>query len=171
MTLIELWQGFVHSMKTELSNLPNIKNGWKDTDPRVILAYIAGILTTVLWCIRTRRKIADRKKQKELAIQAGRVIKAKCVSYYSGQETDDSTGKQEYVNRGTYEYTVDGKTKRYSAHSNGGLPYVFLYLYYTDSPNKVFSDYDRPELGYNLAGLLGIAAGVLTLFLTGFFYY
>ena len=81
-------------------------------------------------------------------------------------ETD--TGTREYTYRGVYEYEVDGQTKRHRVISKRTLPYVFLYLYYTDTPKKVFSDYDNLETGYSTACLLGIGALLLTMYLTGY---
>ncbi len=137
---------------------------------RTRISIAVGILTAVVLGVMNRRKIVKRKKQKELAIRTGKVIKAKCVQVYRDYDTDESTGSQQVTYHGVYEYTVDGKTKRYRVFSNGGLPSVYLPLYYADSPRKVFSDYDNIHLGYNLAGLLGVAAGFLTMYLTGFIF-
>ena len=137
---------------------------------RVWISIAVGILTTVILVRKTRRKIATRKKQKELAIQTGKVIRAKCVSYYRDDDTDEQTGIRSVTYHGTYEYTVDGKTKRYNVFSEGGLPTIYLPLYYTDSPKKVFSDYDHTDLGYNWACLVGVVVGFLT-YLTRFLFY
>jgi hypothetical protein len=140
-------------------------------DIRTWLSIAVGILTAVVWGIMTRRKITARKEQKESAIRSGKVIKAKCVQIYRDYDTDENTGSRNVTYHGVYEYTVDGKTKRYRVFSNGGLPSFYLPLYYADSPRKVFSDYDNINLGYNLAGLLGFAAGFLTMYLTGILFY
>lgn len=138
---------------------------------RVWFSVAVGILITVVWGIKTRRKIVTQKKQKETAIREGKVIKAKCVQVYQDYDTDENAGTRSVTYHGTYEYTVDGKTKRYKVFSNGGLPSVYLPLYYTDSPRKVFSDYDNVRLGYNLAGVLGVVGGFLTMYLTGLLFY
>ena len=138
---------------------------------RIWISIAVGILTTVVLGVMNRRKIVKRKKQKELAIRRGKVIRAKCVQVYRDYDTDENTGTQQLTYHGVYEYTVDGKTKRYRVFSNGGLPRSYLPLYYADSPRKVFSDYDNIQLGYNLAILLGVAVGFLTMYLTGFLFY
>ena len=143
----------------------------KIDDIRTWLSIAVGIMTAVVCGVITHRKIAAQKKQRELAIQTGRVIRAKCVQVYRDYDTDESTATRKVTYHGVYEYTVEGKTKRYRVFSNGGLPTVYLPLYYADSPRKVFSDYDNNELGYNLAGLLGVAAAFLTMYLTNFLFY
>lgn len=146
----------------------NIENGWADEDPRLILAVIVGILVAVIYGIFTHRKIIRRKKQKQQAIELGHIIKAKRVKIYKQSDTTES-GAIETHYSGVYEYTVNGKTKRYRVHSDSGLPLIELNLYYADTPAKVFSDYEHYQLGYNIGILLGIAAGMLTMYVTGYF--
>lgn len=144
-----------------------MKNGWAQEDPRVILAVVVGILVTVCWIVRTHRKKKRREQEKKAAIEAGRVIKARRMKISEDIDETD-TGTREYTYRGVYEYEVDGQTKRHRVISKRTLPYVFLYLYYTDTPKKVFSDYDNLETGYSTACLLGIGALLLTMYLTGY---
>ena len=143
----------------------------KIDDIRSWLSIAVGILTAVVCGVMTRRKIVTRNKQKEFAIRTGRIIQAKCVQVYRDCDTNEDTGTRKVTYHGVYTYTVDGKTKRYRVFSNGGLPRIYLPLYYTDSSRKVFSDYDNNQLGYNLAGLLGVAAAFLTMYLTDFIFY
>ena len=160
----------LQDIKSAISGVWNGASMEKIESIRVWISIAVGILTTVILARKTRRKIATRKKQKELAIQTGKVIRAKCVSYYRDDDTDEQTGIRSVTYHGTYEYTVDGKTKRYNVFSEGGLPTIYLPLYYTDSPKKVFSDYDHTDLGYNWACLVGVVVGFLT-YLTRFLFY
>lgn len=143
-----------------------ILNGWSDTDPRITLAAFIGIAVFVFCMIKTRHKEKQREKQKQIAIEKGNVIHAKRISMkkYHDRDNNDTTY------HGRYEYTVNGKTKHYAVHSKHGLPAIHLDLYYTKSPKKVFSDYDYVDkMGFGFAVLLGIAACILTMYLTGYF--
>ena len=143
-------------------------NGWKNEDPRIIVSVLVGLAVMIILCIRTHMSHASKRKQKQIAIEKGHIIKARCINVYD--DYDSSSDNSEHFFHGTYEYTVDGKTKRYRAISQGTLPTTELDLYYKNSPHKVFSDFDGlPQNGYTLSILLGIVAGVLTLYLTGYF--
>lgn len=166
MSLKEIWEAICNAWKNGWADIFGLENKWKEEDLRVTVSVVVGISTAVICGVMTHRKIVARKKQKEIAIQTGKVIKAKCVQVYRDYDTDEDTGVRDVTYHGVYEYTVDGKTKRYRVFDRGGLPHDHLPLYYADSPRKVFSDYDNVQLGYNLAGLLGIVAGLLTMFLT-----
>ncbi len=170
-SLKDIWLGISDIWKADQTDVRSINNIEKIDNLRVWLSVAVGISTAVIWGIMNRRKIVTRKKQKELAIQTGKVIKAKCVQVYRDYDTDENTGVRNVTYHGIYEYTVDGKTKHYRVHNRGGLPRDYLPLYYADSPRKVFSDYDNVHLGYNLAALLGIAVGLLTMWLTGYILY
>lgn len=163
-------EGIANFFQNIWAELTSIENKWGSEDPRILLSVAVGILTAVIWGVKTRRKIVSQKKQKEIAIQTGKVIRAKCKQIYRHYDTDENTGARDITVHGVYEYTVDGKTRQYRVYSRGGLPHLFLNLYYTKSPRKVFSDYDNNELGYSVAGLLGIAACLLTMYLTGYIF-
>ena len=154
-----------------ISDIWDVEYMEKIDNIRTWISIAVGILTAVALIVMNRRKIVKRKKQKELAIRTGKIIKAKCLQVYEEWDTDEQTGYQTVTHHGVYEYTVNGKTKRYNVFSKGGLPRVYLPLYYADSPRKVFSDYDNIHLGYHLACLLGVAAGLLTMYLTSFIFY
>lgn len=141
-------------------------SGWTDEDPRVILATVLGIFVAVVLMVISHRREVKRKEQKQTAIQLGNVITAKRVKVWKSWKTTDSGREETYYN-GTYEYTVNGKTKRYSIGNKMSVPLTDLYLYYVDSPKKVFSDYDT-RWGFSIAVLLGIATCILTLLLTGY---
>lgn len=166
MSLKEIWEAICNAWKKGLADITGLENEWAQEDLRVIVSVVVGIATAVILGVMTHRKIAKREKQKQISIQTGKVIKAKCVQVYREYDTDEDTGVRDVTYHGVYEYTVDGKTKRYRVFDKGGLPRDHLPLYYVDTPRKAFSDYDNVQLGYNLAGLLGIVAGVLTMFLT-----
>lgn len=142
-----------------------MENGWANEDPRVILAIIIGIAVVVIWSIKTHRTIAHRSKVKEDAIKNNQVIKAKIVKHWI--ERNSKKGKQNCYH-GVYEYMINGETRKYSIHSDYGIPMIELNLYYDESSNKFFSDYDHENLSYNVGILLGIAALLLTLFFTGY---
>ena len=168
MSLTEIWERLTAQWQESWAELSTLENQWTEEDPRLVLSVVAGILTAVLLCVMTHRKITLRNKQRQLAIEAGRVIDAKRVSIYRDIDTDENTGAREVTYHGTYEYTLDGKTRRYRVNSKSGLPSICLHLYYTDPPRKVFSDFDSPQLGYNVSLLLGIVACLLTMYLTGY---
>ena len=168
MSLKEVWSEIGRTCKADILSMESIE---KIDNARVMISVTVGILIAVILCVMTRRKIVTRKKQKELAIQTGKVIKAKCVQVYRDYDTDEDTGVREVTYHGVYEYTVDGKTERYRVFSKGDLPHTYLPLYYADPPRKVFSDYDNVRLGYGFAILLGIVSGVLTMLLTGHIFY
>lgn len=127
-------------------------------DLRIILSVGLGIVIAITGCIRTRLIIKRREQQKKKAIETGDIIKAGIVKTW--RDSDDDTY------HGVYEYTINGKTKRYSVSGGYGTPCSYLNLYYDDVSKKVFSDYDRPQLGYNFSILLGIIAGVAVMFFT-----
>lgn len=168
MSLKEIWAETVRIVNADIRSTESIDN---IDNFRITVSIAVGILTAIILGVLTRRKIVTRKKQKELAIQTGKVIKAKCVQVYKDYDTDENTGVRNETYHGVYEYTVNGKTKRYRVFGRGDLPRVFLPLYYANSPKKVFSDYDNIGLNYNLSILLGILSGVLTMFLTDYIFY
>jgi len=139
-----------------------IENGWKDTDPRITLSVVTGFLIVAISSIWTSRQNKKRKRDKKKAIEMGHVIKAKLV------KRQTHLGKREDNESGTYEYVIDGKTKRKSVYGNS-VPLTYLSLYYVDSPEKVFSDYDDFNSGYSIAIFLGIGTIILMLYLTGYF--
>lgn len=146
-----------------------MNDSFTKTDPRIILALLIGFSITFFCIIISKRKEKAQEKRKRSAIEKGNIIKAKRVKIYQHRNTSDSD-VTEITYHGRYEYTIDGKTKYYAVHSENGLPSIYLDLYYTNSPHKVFSDYDRVgRVGFGVAVLLGIAACILTMYLTGYF--
>lgn len=141
-----------------------MNNGWSGEDIRVILAVFGGGAVTALYFVRTALRSRRRAERREEAIKNKRVIKAQRVKYsvIRGAERGES---DDY--HGVYEYEVDGRKKKYSITAHYDIPLV-LHLYYDKSPEQVFSDYDKSRLGYSVGILLGIAAVILILFLTGY---
>ena len=169
MSLKEIWaDGMSRYGEKWAMILENGTTAWTQEDPRVLLAVFAGLLAAVLWCVALRRKILRRQQQKEAAIRAGHVINAKRVSFIRDVNEDES-GYSRTVYRAKYEYTAEGQTKHYSVHKKNSLPPAFICLYYTDSPQKVFSAYDNLRVWYPLFIPAGILVCLLTMYLTGYF--
>ena len=136
-----------------------IENGWKDEDPRVVLSVAIGFLVVAFFSILASRLNKKRQRDKEKAIKLGHVIKAELVRHFKDGDKES----------GTYKYVVNGKTKRISVSGDYGVPLSYLYLYYVDSPEKAFSDYDDFNWGCGVGILMGIGTIILMLYLTGYF--
>lgn len=72
----------------------------------------------------------ERKRAKAKAM--GHVIKANLVS------SSISGDAPYYTSHGKYEYYLNGKSKKYTAHFNYKDPPRIVYLYYLKNPNRVF---------------------------------
>jgi len=140
-------------------NNMTIENGWKDEDPRVVLSVAIGFLVCVFFNIWSSRQNKKRQRDKKKTIELGHVIKAELVKHF--KDGDKKSG--------TYEYVVNGKTKRISVYGKHGVPLSYLHLYYVDTPEKAFSDYDDFHWGCGTGILMGIGTIILMLYLTGYF--
>ena len=88
----------------------------------------------------------ERKRDKAKAM--GHVIKAKLIS------SSISGDAPNYTSYGKYEYSLNEKTKRYTAYFNYKNPPRIVYLYYLKNPNRVFccDEYHvRPISGFIMA--------------------
>ena len=75
-----------------------------------------------------------RERKRDIARERGHVIKAYIVSQHSSGDVG------EYDRHAKYEYTLDGKKKVYRAYFNyPNRPPRVLYLYYVNSPRRLFS--------------------------------
>lgn len=148
-------------------------DGWKNTDPRLILAMAAGGVADIalmslyiLYCIKQKEKI---KRIKQDAIERGQVIKAKLV-----RSSCRYNNKNRMVCHRTYQYTINGKVRNYNLNFkiSGTAPGAELNLYYDKSTGKIYSDYRSAAdfLQPVLMGviLLGGAACLLVMKLTGY---
>ena len=81
----------------------------------------------------------SRERKRDIALSRGHVLDAKLVKYR--QDFDESdTGWRDWYTHATYEYVVDGQTKKYRAiFKHGGSPDPILHLYWIDNPRKVFA--------------------------------
>lgn len=77
------------------------------------------------------------QRKRDIALSRDHVIQAKRIkSYVSGEASN-------YSCYGTYTYTLDGKEKKYRAlFKNTRHAPTILYLYYVDTPKKIFA-YDE----------------------------
>ena len=74
------------------------------------------------------------ERKRDIAKSRGHVIKASLVNKRPSGEVS------RYNWRAVYRYTADGEERRYSAYfKHPATPPVYLYLYYVDDPNKLFS--------------------------------
>lgn len=76
----------------------------------------------------------SRERKRDIARSRNHIIEANLVDkYYTGEGVDRHW-------HATYEYTWNGKTKRYRAmFVRDQRPRCRLYLYYVDNPKKLFS--------------------------------
>ncbi|MBD5092960.1 MAG: hypothetical protein HDT26_01485 [Subdoligranulum sp.] len=85
-----------------------------------------------------KRQDAQKRRKKE-AVAAGRTVTGTRIKAW----TDVSDDFQDRASHAIYEYEANGKKYRKSVSSKYSDPPGKLVFYYTKSPEKVFSDYDR----------------------------
>ena len=81
----------------------------------------------------------SRERKRDIALGRGHVIDARLVKYY--QDYDESgTGWRDWYTHATYEYVMEGQTKKYRAiFHHGGDPDPILHLYWINDPRRVFA--------------------------------
>ena len=73
-------------------------------------------------------------EKRDIAKSRDHVIKASLLDKHPTGEVS------RYNWRATYRYTIDGEERRYTAYfKHPSTPPLYLYLYYVDDPNKLFS--------------------------------
>lgn len=142
----------LQALKTIIHNQPE--------NPAMVIALLV-IISFNLWIRHLRKK---RKRDKIIALEKNHIIKAKLIKKSDNYDKDNNyTGTS-----GKYEYFVNGKVKHKWVNNTS----LELTLYYVDSPNKVFSDFDNYNLGCMTSILLGIFVFILIMYLVGGpFYY
>lgn len=112
------------------------------SNPQILVIAVSVIVLYALEWRWISQRESTRKKKKEEAISAGRTILGKRVkSWYK------SNGNyQERKYHAVYEYEINGKKYKRGAHSSSTELPNMMWFYYTNSPNKVFCDYDNGDV-------------------------
>ncbi|MDO4944769.1 MAG: hypothetical protein Q4E74_06160 [Ruminococcus sp.] len=137
----------------------NFIKGWLEEEPRIVAASLLGILTFVILSVLLYKSEKRKKALKQQAIENKTAIQARIISSH---RTHDSETETSYY--GTYRYTLNGKDKEYSIHSNYPVPNI-IYLYpKNSSATKFFSDYDRTvnaAIAFNVLASIAVHVFVL----------
>ncbi len=146
-----------------MSELTDNLKGWLDEDPRVVAATLLGIFTFVILSIMLHKEEKRKKALKQQAIENNTVVSAYMVSHYRSHDSESNTTYY----HGTYRYTLNGKSKKYSIYSEYGLPDVISLYPKNIKGTKFFSEYDRNvHAGIAFNVLAAIAVCVFTLIIT-----
>ena len=143
------------------------KEGWLDEDPRIVAASLLGIFTFIILNILLYKSEKRKKNLKQQSIENNTAIEGRVVDHGKLNDSDDS--KRTYYYYGTYEYTVNGKIKKYRIHSESRVPNTIKLYPKNSSMTKFFSDYDKlanAAIAFN--ALAAIAVCIFTLLLTGY---
>lgn len=85
---------------------------------------------------------SGREKKLEKAKKAGNMLRATRISCrYKGDGPGNKTANRRYIAQ--YEYYVGSERRTKQIISTSMEPPTTITLYYTETPDKVFSDYDR----------------------------
>lgn len=114
-----------------------------------IIAAVVVILSAPYFISRARKKEIIRKSEENNTFVTARLVKAE-----STYHTEDHKG---FGNRGIYEFTVNGETKRRNILFNG-LPPDEIKLYpKSENSGKYFSDTGYDSMIWVAAPLIGLA--------------
>ena len=97
----------------------------------VLIVFVLGYVIAVPLYGKARCRLSWKRKR-DIAKSRGHVIRAELIDRYPTGEP------AEYHWYASYQYTADGKEKRYKAYFHTAPPRV-LYLYYLNSPKRLFS--------------------------------
>ena len=93
------------------------------------------------------------ERKRDIAKSRDHVIKASLADKHPSGEVS------RYDWHATYHYTIDGKERQYTAYfKHPSTPPLYLYLYYVDDPDKLFSceeyHYEKPQRAAPASGHL-----------------
>ena len=112
--------------------------------PVVWIGVLSAVITFVVEIRLCQKGILFSSGEKKLkkARELGNIIQATCVSsrYIDDKDNDSITATRQYA--AVYQYEVNGEVKKKCIISTGVNPPQILWLYYINSPYKVFSEYD-----------------------------
>lgn len=140
------------------------KEGWLDEDPRIVAASLLGIFTFVILNILLYKSEKRKKKLKQQSIENNTAIEGKVLKHGRFRDSERT-----WTYYGTYEYTVNGKIKKYRIHSQCHVPNTIKLYPKNSSMTKFFSDYDKlanAAIAFN--AIAAIAVCIFTLLLTGY---
>lgn len=146
--------------RADISDFWSIMAGY---GPAFWCGVITAVVVFIIEAILCKRGVifAGGEKKLEKARKAGNVIEATMINCrYKDRAPDDKTANRMYI--ASYEYTFNGKKRRKSIVSTSIKPPSTIYLYYTSSHRKVFSEYD---IGSNPLQILLYIVPVLAAFL------
>lgn len=142
--------------------------GWITVFVVLVLSYIPAIklFGKVSYAI-------DRERKADKARNLGHLIEGKLVKQWVSCDDNESSRVREYWTHATYEYSTDGKTKKYKAlFKNTSTAPIVLHMYYIKDPRRVFAVSDYHWENYKGLILFPIMISpwliaVLTLFVIG----
>ena len=127
------------------------------------IAGYLGIAVFVILNVLLYRSEKQKKKLKQQSEENNTFITARLISSY--KQYDRDSNESEY--HGEYEYTVNGKIKKYRTYSINPLPVTIKMYPQNREGTKFFSDYGHDKVGAAIAlnGLAAIAAGFISYWL------
>ena len=110
----------------------------------IFLAVILLVYAYKKWCFKRSHSFDNIKDAVQVAKANGHVIKAHLLET-TFREEEDRNGQAYRVYSSLYVYEINGQKRKKIISTTDILPPQEISLYYTDTPDEVFSWYDVQE--------------------------